>query len=1242
MLWDPVLRFFFGRDIFISYSRRDSDHYAVALVNALKAEKHGPACYLDKWAAPPDVDLPASLQRHLRWSGMLVLIATPHATASPSVKKELLLFRRTGRKVLPINIDAALDTIDWSAEPWSGIRGASIEPETAGALEKGTPSESVIHRIRNSVDFTRQEARLQRAVLGTAAGIAILVLLSTLASLAVIQTARTEAARKIADGERTAAQRITAADAKVAAAQVAEKNAQNRAAAALHSASVASAEAARQRDVAHARRLANEADRIRIREPAELSRSVLLAAESVRRMAILGARSIDSDEALRNGVALMPHLMAAVPHDQGVSMIAVNPSNGWIASASGDVATIWDGLVPEQPIARIIHAAEVISLAFDPRGRYLATGSYDNIARITEAATGKELFTVDHSDGVVEVVFNHDGTLVATASEDGLTRISRVPGGELVTNMVADDYPRKMTFSSEGSRLATVDGNGGVRVWESLTGTLVVQPSEEKQEIFAAVSASGRSLVIGDRDGAVMMVDPTTGKTAVPITYPEQFADGENTIFDLAVSSDAKQIATSNGSKLHVWAIENEKGRLVRETDLSDSVGKMTFSSDGRWLATACADSVPHHTLIQVWDVADGDEISRMTVPGENGILEFDASGRHLITAEGKSDTKRSVMRIWDISRNLSLPVISAPLNTAVYSRDGTLIALAGDVAAVRIHETSTGRLITELPYDGKIEALAFSPDGSAVAVAGNRKIVIWTDWRKHPSKSDVTIEKQILGVNGLAFSPRGTYLAAAYTSTDVYIWKNWQTAPVEIAHLEHPAAVHTVSFSGDEVWVAVSCEDDAEFAERQGRPFANGAWVWRLDGKKHVATIHQEDAVYQVAVSRDGQYLATGGGNTTRVWRQWNSTRPEEVARLRHTGFVGFVSFSDDSHYLMTGSVDQTARIWSLPTGEELARFSHAGWVEAVAFSPDQKRVLTASNDGTARAWLWSPDVMIREACSRLTRNLTAEEWVRYQGREPRRKTCDALPLDTDRVGARSIEKSIDELMNERQPHWDEVPEVAAHQLTRIADLFLKKFHDTLEFRAAFEETFVSSLTIRRRLVNFVCSQVGGPALLSSIDQTLRDELFMAISNAGVLESAFEEPYPPDIKAAIAAIQDLEIDGDSISPAYVRQVIAHMDAFASVCRLHIRRSGSTSAKSELSKAVVRKGWPELAIPQTTAVYSVQRANLVFHIIREGQQWRILLIAPPDRMASAASVRPAGSWSSPRAHATQALSGRGH
>ena len=47
---------------------------------------------------------------------------------------------------------------------------------------------------------------------------------------------------------------------------------------------------------------------------------------------------------------------------------------------------------------------------------------------------------------------------------------------------------------------------------------------------------------------------------------------------------------------------------------------------------------------------------------------------------------------------------------------------------------------------------------------------------------------------------------------------------------------------------------------------------------------------------------------------------------QLGHSNSVRSVAFSPDSRFVLTGSVDKTARLWDLATGRELQRFEGHG----------------------------------------------------------------------------------------------------------------------------------------------------------------------------------------------------------------------------------------------------------------------------------------------------------------------------
>ena len=76
------------------------------------------------------------------------------------------------------------------------------------------------------------------------------------------------------------------------------------------------------------------------------------------------------------------------------------------------------------------------------------------------------------------------------------------------------------------------------------------------------------------------------------------------------------------------------------------------------------------------------------------------------------------------------------------------------------------------------------------------------------------------------------------------------------------------------------------------------------------------------------------------------------------------------------------------------MARVGHEGTVYSVAFSPDGKYVVTTCSDEPARVLYWRPVDLVMLASSRLTRNLTYQEWQLYFADEPYRRTCENLPV--------------------------------------------------------------------------------------------------------------------------------------------------------------------------------------------------------------------------------------------------------
>ena len=112
-------RFLFGNDAFISYARRDATIYSLGLANQLTKKEL--SCFLDQWGTPSGKELPAVVVSTLKRSNMFILLGTERAAASEAVKREIIEFKKTGRTIIPVSFDGALEKATWYDDLIAGI-----------------------------------------------------------------------------------------------------------------------------------------------------------------------------------------------------------------------------------------------------------------------------------------------------------------------------------------------------------------------------------------------------------------------------------------------------------------------------------------------------------------------------------------------------------------------------------------------------------------------------------------------------------------------------------------------------------------------------------------------------------------------------------------------------------------------------------------------------------------------------------------------------------------------------------------------------------------------------------------------------------------------------------------------------------------------------------------------------------------------------------------------------------------
>jgi roadblock/LC7 domain-containing protein len=139
---------------------------------------------------------------------------------------------------------------------------------------------------------------------------------------------------------------------------------------------------------------------------------------------------------------------------------------------------------------------------------------------------------------------------------------------------------------------------------------------------------------------------------------------------------------------------------------------------------------------------------------------------------------------------------------------------------------------------------------------------------------------------------------------------------------------------------------------------------VWDAEsGKPAGEPIRHESLVNAASFSPDGRRIVTGCiDQTARVWDAESGKPIGEP--MRHEGepmrgAVTAASFSPDGRRIVTGSIDQTVRVWDAESGKPIGEpMRHEGVVNAASFSPDGRWIVTASEDKTARVWYVAVDL--------------------------------------------------------------------------------------------------------------------------------------------------------------------------------------------------------------------------------------------------------------------------------------------
>jgi WD40 repeat protein len=299
----------------------------------------------------------------------------------------------------------------------------------------------------------------------------------------------------------------------------------------------------------------------------------------------------------------------------------------------------------------------------------------------------------------------------------------------------------------------------------------------------------------------------------------------------------------------------------------------------------------------------------RMQAPKHRLIADGQKNVTALAVARGKVAVGLSDgnVRLWDLPTAKEVRLLERPgkpIRALAFSHDGSLLAVGGEERLLAVWEVETGKMHFHhiLP---PLFALTWGHDDHVLLTAG---------WQRTIARNNDRVVRRFDGATGKALST--------------------VRLPTPDADFVSCMAFHRANLVAE------------------GNK-ANQACIWDTTTGEVRATLRgHQNHLTAVAFSPDGAILATGSQDKT--VRLWDVNPPKKRAVLQgHRHTINCLAFTHAGHTLASGSTDGTVRLWDVETGRERTTITgHHRVVQALAWTPNDRHLLTAGDDGAVLVW--------------------------------------------------------------------------------------------------------------------------------------------------------------------------------------------------------------------------------------------------------------------------------------------------
>jgi WD40 repeat protein len=494
-------------------------------------------------------------------------------------------------------------------------------------------------------------------------------------------------------------------------------------------------------------------------------------------------------------------------HEDLIRWAAFSPDGKLIATGSKDkTVRLWD--VATGALRATLAGPEktVNTVDFAPNGRIVYGLSQDGTLFAWPITGGKAVAQMQFgNDDGLSFAQSPDGATLAVSGSAGTIRLWDGNTYALRRTLLGDvDGPIGLVvFSPDSKLLVSTSIGGDAELWDVAMGVDVAKVKfNDNQMIGGAIAPNGLHFAYGSLDGKAGISSTQTLSAGRLRTDTPQFEFTTN-IIDLGYSADGRLLITGGGDgSVRLW--NGQSGLIGKQLEACERpILHVVLSDDGTRAAASCGT-----TQATLWDTLSGNILA--TVKNINdGDLAFSRDGSLL--AVPLSTGAFRLINARDGSTSSDLPGPEVAGSKLAFSPDGNRLLASSRDEGIQIYDVVAKKLTSTLKLNNEwTYAMVFSADGKRFASAGTGPVHLWDAATLSPVATETGFQGRI---NALAFSPDGRTLAAASddgtsrvwmsdTGREVAILRGHGKQQIDLAYLKNSNSLATLSWDRSlQIW---------------------------------------------------------------------------------------------------------------------------------------------------------------------------------------------------------------------------------------------------------------------------------------------------------------------------------------------------------------------------------------------------------------------------------------------------------